>query len=86
MTKPTRAPEQKSSPLRRVVIALLDGAGVGALPDAAAGGPVAITKPPPLKQSRNLGPRSSLADLGASAASWLNLPPLENGSSFLRPG
>lgn len=31
----------------------------------------------------NLGERSSLADLGATAASWLNLPPLEFGRSFL---
>ena len=30
-----------------------------------------------------LGTRSSLADLGAGACSWLNLPPLDNGQSFL---
>ncbi|MEW5784890.1 MAG: phosphopentomutase [Bacillota bacterium] len=30
-----------------------------------------------------LGTRNSLADLGAGAAKWLNLPPLGQGSSFL---
>jgi phosphopentomutase len=40
---------------------------------------------PSLRQSRDLGTRSSFADLGASAAGWLQLPPLENGISFLQP-
>ena len=38
---------------------------------------------PSVKRNRALGTRSSFADLGASCASWLQLPPLENGRSFL---
>jgi len=38
MTKPTREPEKNPLLQRRAIIALLDGAGVGALPDAAAYG------------------------------------------------
>lgn len=39
---------------------------------------------PLLRGGVNLGQRSSLADLGASAAAWLNLPAPENGNSFVR--
>lgn len=40
---------------------------------------------PSLRESLALGTRSSFADLGASAAAWLRLPPLEHGLSFLQP-
>lgn len=39
---------------------------------------------PWLKQATALGTRSTFADLGASAAQWLCLPPLDHGTPFLR--
>lgn len=38
---------------------------------------------PSLRRGGALGTRSTFADLGASAARWLGLPPLAEGSSFL---
>ena len=38
---------------------------------------------PALGKGTGLGTRSSLADLGASAALWLNLEPLEHGTPFI---
>ncbi len=40
---------------------------------------------PSLQQSVPVGTRPTFADLGASAAAWLQLPPLEYGHSFLLP-
>lgn len=38
---------------------------------------------PSVERSCPLGTRPTFADLGAAAASWLRLPPLESGNSFL---
>ncbi len=38
---------------------------------------------PSLRRGGNLGTRSTFADLGASAARWLRLPPLAQGTPFL---
>ncbi|NLA11422.1 MAG: phosphopentomutase [Firmicutes bacterium] len=38
---------------------------------------------PSVERSCPVGTRQTFADLGAAAASWLQLPPLENGDSFL---